>query len=70
MSTPVKHSELVSRALAYIAAKRLEYPGKKLILLVDEAAMHFNLSPLDARQLEQCFRTEPQATKDTHTPCV
>lgn len=60
MSTLIPQGELVRKAAAYITEQRASDPGKSLALLLDEAGMRFNLTPLDAQALERLFRTEAQ----------
>lgn len=63
MSTPVTHSELLRRAVEYVAGTRAEFPDKALPVVLDEAAMRFNLSPLDAETLTRLFTSENDAAK-------
>ncbi|MEG6501833.1 MULTISPECIES: hypothetical protein [unclassified Desulfovibrio] len=56
MSTIMPQSELVRKAAAYLAEERARDPRKSLALLLDEAGMRFNLTPLDAMSLERLFR--------------
>lgn len=66
MST-VPHSELVARAVAYVAESRKDFPEKALSRVLDEASMRFNLSPLEAMHLQRVFSPEKNETdsKDT-----
>jgi hypothetical protein len=46
MSHPtLPHGEELRRALAWITGERQSRPGEKLITLLEEAAVRFNLSP-------------------------
>lgn len=56
MSTIMPQSELVRKAAAYLAEERARDPRKSLALLLDEAGMRFNLTPLDTMSLERLFR--------------
>ena len=58
MSTVIPKSELVKRALEWIAEKRNE--GGNLRKIVDEAAMRFNLGPKDVMFLEKFFKSSPE----------
>lgn len=55
MSTVIPQSELTKRALEWLCAQREERPGAALRLLIDEAAVRFNLGPLDVEFLERCL---------------
>ena len=61
MSSLIPQGELVRKAAAYITEQRACNPNKSLAMLLDEAGMRFNLTPLDAQALERLFRTEAQA---------
>jgi len=54
MSTIVSQSELQRRALDWISSGLAD--GKALCVLINEAAMRFNLSPLDVEFLERFYR--------------
>ena len=54
----ISRNELVRRAAAYIAEERAAHPEKALAVLLDEAGMRFNLTPLDAAALERIFQEE------------
>lgn len=56
MSTIMPGSELVRRALVFLAEERCRSPQKSASALLDEAGMRFNLSPAEAAALERCFR--------------
>ncbi len=58
MPTLVTHSELLRRAVEYVSEARAQSPGKALAVLLDEAAMQHNLSPLDAETLTRLFSQE------------
>ena len=55
MPTVMPQSELLRRAVAYINDARQDTPEKKLSAIIDEAAMRFNLSPLDCEALQRLF---------------
>ena len=57
MTTIMPQSELVRRAAAYVAAELAEKGRAGLSALLDDAAMRFNLSPLDQLALERLFAT-------------
>lgn len=52
MTTIINHGELVRRAFSYIENERREHP-EMLERLLDEAAMRFNLSPLESEALQR-----------------
>ncbi|WP_297259410.1 hypothetical protein [uncultured Desulfovibrio sp.] len=58
MTTIMPQSELVRRAAAYVAAGLAEKGRAGLYALLDDAAMRFNLSPLDQQALERLFATQ------------
>lgn len=58
MSSLIPQNELVRKAAAFIAEERATSSGKDLAVLLDEAGMRFNLTPLDAQALERIFREE------------
>jgi hypothetical protein len=49
----------------YIGEMREESPGKPLSGLIDDAAMRFNLSPLDAEALLRLFASEQAGTTES-----
>lgn len=51
----IEHGELFSRALDYIREEHASRPDVPLAVLIDEAGMRFNLSPLDSAQLARLF---------------
>ena len=51
MATIVSHSELVHRAVQYVLEAKVQFPKKRLDTLVEEAAMRYTLSPLEAESL-------------------
>ena len=55
MSALTTQSDLLRRAVEYVAETRAESPDKALAVVLDEAAMRFNLSPLDAEALSRLF---------------
>lgn len=56
MPTIIHHSELVRRALVFLDEERGRCPHKQVDVLLDEAGMRFNLSPVEARDLARLFR--------------
>ena len=58
MTTIMPQSELVHRAAAYVAAGLAEKGRAGLYALLDDAAMRFNLTPLDQQALERLFATQ------------
>ncbi len=58
MSTIMPPSELLRRAVSYVSDEQKENPEKKLSAILDDAAMRFNLSPLDAGALERLFASD------------
>ncbi len=58
MTQIISHSELVQRAFAAIIAQQKEFPEKKLVDIIDEAGMEFNLSPLDTEALLRLFKKD------------
>ncbi len=65
MATIIPKSELVRLALVYIEEKRIDSPDCSLTMLLDEAGMRFNLTPLDAECLERMLRSSPNG----HSTC-
>lgn len=55
MATILPHSELLRRAVSYVNDARTDSPERKLASIIDEAAMRFNLSPLDGEALQRLF---------------
>lgn len=51
MATIIPHSQLVAKAVEYVLAQLAEKPQKSIVALLDEAAMRFNLSPVEAESL-------------------
>ena len=58
MPTIMPQSELLRRAVSHVNEERQDNPDKKLTQIIDEAAMRFNLSPLDAEALYRLFSEE------------
>ena len=56
MATIVGNQELVKRALEHIDSKLKETPQADIRLLVDDAAMRFNLSPKESESLYRILR--------------
>lgn len=55
MPTIMPQSELLRRAVSYVNDAKSDSPEKTLAAILDEAAMRFNLSPLDSAALERLF---------------
>ncbi len=55
MTNIIPPSELLKRAVAYIAESIKEHPEKTLQNILDEAGMRFNLGPLDSEALKRLF---------------
>lgn len=60
MATIIAQSELLRRAVAYVSDEQQCHPDKSLAALLDEAAMRFNLSPLDSECLCRLFAENGQ----------
>jgi len=58
MNTIMPQSALLKKAVAFINETQAENPGKKLADIIDEAAMRFNLSPLDSEALIRLFTVD------------
>ncbi len=58
MPTLMPSSELLRRAVVFIDETRREHPEKKFADILDEAAMRFNLSPLDCEALARILDGE------------
>ena len=58
MATILPHSELLRRAVSYVNDTRIDSPERKLASIIDEAAMRFNLSPLDGEALQRLFSSD------------
>jgi len=63
MSTIINQSELQRRALDWISSGLKE--GKTLRALIDDAAMRFNLGPLDVEFLERFYKENAGKTPDS-----
>ncbi len=61
MSTLMPQSELLRRAVTHVHESVQEHPEKQLHAHIDDAAMRFNLSPLDAEALGRLFAKTPAA---------
>ena len=59
MPTIMPQSELLRRAVSYVNDSLKDQPGKAIHAVIDDAAMRFNLSPLDAEALQRLFEREP-----------
>lgn len=62
MATIIPASELHRKAIDWISCGLRD--GKPLRELVDEAAMRFNLGPLDAQFLERFYKNDLRKQKD------
>lgn len=63
MTTIMPQNELVRRAAAHVAAEladKGETDRADLHRLLDDAAMRFNLTPLDQQALERLFLAPPE----------
>jgi hypothetical protein len=58
MATIMPKSELVKRALEWVTEQRKD--GVSPRKLIDEAAMRYNLSPMDVQFLEKLVKTSPE----------
>lgn len=63
MTTIISSSELLKRAVAHIDDAMRECPDTSISSLVDDAAMRFNLSPLDSEALLRLF-SSPNKDED------
>jgi hypothetical protein len=55
MNTIMPQSALVKKAAVFVSETKAEQPEKNLSAIIDEAAMRFNLSPLDSEALLRLF---------------
>lgn len=55
MTTIMPQSELTKKAVAWISEMRLANPEKGLVVLLEEAAMRFNLGPKDVQWLQRFY---------------
>ncbi|MDR1857472.1 MAG: hypothetical protein LBR22_10025 [Desulfovibrio sp.] len=62
-STVVPKSDLLRKALEHVLEQRALFPEKSVTTIVDEAAMRFNLSPLDADALGRLVAEETGGEK-------
>lgn len=58
MATIQPKGEKVRQAVKWISAERLEDEGKAFCLLVAEAALRFNLSPMEEEYLRAFYRDQ------------
>jgi len=64
MATVIPQSELTRRAIDWICEKCGPVPSKeKLPLYIEEAAMRFNLGPLEVEFLERFYANEAAGEK-------
>lgn len=68
MTTIMPHGELLRRALVYVNDTRRDYPGKPVSEILDEAAMRFNLSPLDGETLQRLFNSNGDVDENSGEP--
>lgn len=64
MTTIMPQSELVRRAAAYVAAELAQKGRTGISALLDDAAMRFNLTPLDQLSLERLFSEQSSGESD------
>ncbi len=55
MTTVLPEGESVRRAVQWVSEMRTEEPGHSLSALISDAALKFDLSPKDARLIEDFF---------------
>lgn len=65
MPTIMPKSELLRRAVTHVSEMRSEHPDKPLHEHIDDAAMRFNLSPIEAETLTRLFEKTPVSVEDT-----
>lgn len=53
MNTIMPQNELVKKALLFILEKKETQPHLSITVIIDEAGMRFNLSPMEAMELER-----------------
>ena len=58
MTTIQPDGEMIRKAVKWISDERLSDPLKKHQQLIDDAAMHFNLSPMEVEYLNNFLKTE------------
>lgn len=58
MPTIMPQSELLRRAVTYANETRIDNPQRAMADILDEAAMRFNLSPLDSEALNRLFSSD------------
>ena len=58
MATIQPQGESIRQAVKWISAELLEDPGKRVQKLIQEAALRFNLSPLEEEYLVSFYRNE------------
>lgn len=52
MTTIMPRNELIKKALIFILEKKETQPHLSITVIMDEAGMRFNLSPMEAMELE------------------
>jgi hypothetical protein len=67
MSPIMPQSELLRRAVQYVNDARTDFPEKSLAAVIDEAAMRFNLSPLDGDALYRLFSSAKDSASSADT---
>jgi len=55
MTTIMPQSELTRKAVAWISEMQESDCGKSVVLLIEEAAVRFNLSPRDVEHLQRFY---------------
>jgi hypothetical protein len=67
MSPIMPQSELLRRAVQYVNDTRTDNPEKSLAAVIDDAAMRFNLSPLDGEALYRLFSSSGDLASSADT---
>jgi hypothetical protein len=65
--TIMPQSELLRRAVRYVNDEKTADPKKKLAAIIDDAAMRFNLSPLDGEALYRLFTSSGDSAHQADT---
>jgi hypothetical protein len=58
MTTVMSEGKAVSRAVKWISGKLQEDPNKSIQILINDAVLHFDLSPKEAEFLSEFFRKD------------
>lgn len=64
MSTIIADSELLHRALKWFSDERVARPHEHLSTLVEEASVHYNLSPAQEEWLLNTMMAAPTSSAD------